>query len=97
MKTPAEREVELYGWPRVIEARDAEIARLQEQVETQLAETQRAWNERDGEKRGRLAAEAERGRLREAGNNLIRFFDATGLTTNFLGELRAALQKEPQP
>jgi len=46
------------GWVRY-----DDYARLQEQVEAQLAETQRAWNERDGEKRGRLAAEAERDRL----------------------------------
>ncbi len=49
-------------------------ANLYEQVKrerlAQLAETQRAWNERDGEKRKRVAAERERAaaiRARRAG------------------------------
>lgn len=92
-----------------IVSKDAKIARLQEQVEAQLAETQRAWNEREGEKRGRLAAEAERDRPREALEEFVdRDLSYSGGTVEvpcashaaaieLVRRARAALQKEHQP
>jgi len=43
---------------------ERQIAELRAKCDAQLAETQRAWNDRDGEKRKRLAAEAENARLK---------------------------------
>lgn len=114
-------------------AKDAEIARLQEQVETQIAGHRLTAKEATAnlirankaeagleemtrsclaERAGRLAAEAERDRLREA---MERTRDETveeilSLLTchelyryrpkafdGFIAHVRAALQKEPQP
>lgn len=44
----------------------AEIERLRRERDDQLRETQRAWNERDGEKLKRIRAEREVAKLREA-------------------------------
>lgn len=91
---------------RYISVPEGEIASLRAQLaeaakarDAQLAETQRAWNERDGEKRKRLHAEtdrdrlaAENARLREALERLAEIADGVGWTAN-IGTMDEAIEQ----
>lgn len=70
--TDTEREVNLYGWPRVIEARDSRIADLDRQIAELRAERGRQCDENVSLIERQAVIEAERDRLAAALEEIAR-------------------------